>query len=309
VSGIVFPHDKFIREHRGAISTHLPYRSCSFIVMKSTRTAIQLLVSLLCIHYTASWSLNSRVSRRDAWVAALVGGATVVAPPSPAACAAAEDDVFTAYETRDRDYNKAAVIREDYWYMMGSTPPRQLRGPLKMDDPQWNAFGSCETSEGGAASNSCTYVSLKQRIPTYSKYAYNIALGATEYQLLKDALADAAKTNSEKAWATAASYVTTLPNNPPPPPVDALLKMVLFASGMLTSPNYSGPSRELLVARFYVNELNFALREIAAAIEARDAKRSLAAWNFGRDSWNSYFQILNGKIVSKVGDKFELIEQ
>ena len=57
--------------------------------------------------------------------------------------------------------------------------------------------------------------------------------------------------------------------------VDALLKMALFASGMLTSPNYSGPSRELLVARFYVNEADFATKEIASAIKTRDAKRAL----------------------------------
>ena len=239
-----------------------------------------------------------------------MSAAAVLVSPQYAWAEEGTGAVFTAYQTRDRDYNKAAIIREDYWYMMGSTPPRQLGGPLKLDDPEFNAFGSCVTSESGAASNSCTYVSLKQRIPTYSKYAFNIALGAKEYKLLKDALTDAARTNSEKSWATAASYITTDPNssNPPPPPVDALLKMVLFASGMLTSPNYSGPSKELLVARYYVNECSFATREIAAAIDARDGKRALAAWDYGKDSWNSYFQVVNGKIVPKVGDKFEPIE-
>lgn len=192
--------------------------------------------------------------------------------------------------------------------MMGKTPPRSLNGPLRMDDPQWNAFGSCETSEGGASSNSCTYVSLKQRIPAYSKYAFNIGLGAKEYKILGKTLQDAARTNSDKSWATAASYVRILPQSPPPPPVDAMLKMVLFASSMLTSPNYNGPSRELLVARFYANEANFALKEIASAIEARDGERAMAAWNFGKDSWNSYFQVVNGKISPKVGDKFEPIE-
>lgn len=191
--------------------------------------------------------------------------------------------------------------------MMGKNPPRSLNGPLKLDDPQWNAFGSCETTEGGAASNSCTYVSLKQRIPAYSKYAYGIGMGAKEFQLLGKSLQEASRTNGDKAWQTAATYVTTLPSTPPPPPVDALLKMVLFASQMLTAPTYSGPSRELLVARFYANETSFALKEIAAAIEAKDAQRALLAWDFGKDSWNSYYQVVNGKISPKVGDKFELI--
>ncbi len=221
----------------------------------------------------------------------------------------ASADSFTGdYENRDRRSNKDAIIREDYYYMMGKAPPRLLNGPIRMDDPQWNAFGSCETTEGGSSSNSCTYVSLKQRIPAYSKYGFSIALGAKEYTLLGKSLQEAARYNDEQSWQTAASYVVQQPQGPPPPPVDALLKMVLFASAMLTSPTFNGLSRELLVARFYANEASFATKEMAAAIESRDAGRAMAAWEFGRDSWNSYFQMVNGKISNKVGDKFEPIQ-
>ena len=174
-------------------------------------------------------------------------------------------------------------------------------------DPQWNVFGSCETTAEGGGSNSCTYVSLKQRIPAYSKYAFNIGLGAKEYQSLGKLLKDAAKSNNEKAWNDAAYYVTQVPSTPPPPTIDALLKMVLFASAMLTSPNYSGPTREILVARFYINEIGFAIKEMRAAIEERDAVRALDAWTFGKDNWNSYYQVVNPKVTVKVGDKFEPI--
>eukprot|EP00536_Pseudo-nitzschia_multiseries_P000067 jgi/Psemu1/177843/e_gw1.2.374.1 len=185
---------------------------------------------------------------------------------------------------------------------MGKTPPRVLNGPLIADDPEFNAFGSCETTSSGGGSNSCTYVSLKQRIPTYSKYGFSIALGAKEYSLLGKSLRSG-------DWKGAIPYlVSSDANQPPPPPVDALLKMVLFASGMLTSPNYSGPSKRLLVARFYANEAGFAIEEIKEAIEAGDQKRAIAAWEFGKDSFNSYFQIVNDSISSKVGDKFELIQ-
>lgn len=92
--------------------------------------------------------------------------------------AAEEQSIVTTepiiqYENRNRNNNKDAIIREDYWFMMGKTPPRRLpKGALaQTDDPQWNAFGSCQTQNGnGVASNSCTYVSWKQRIPAYSKY-------------------------------------------------------------------------------------------------------------------------------------------
>jgi hypothetical protein len=249
------------------------------------------------------WNFQSNISRRKAITTATSGLIAL-----PLICNADEAAATYKYESRDRFSNKAAIVREDYYYMMGSSPPRLLRGPLRLDDPQWNAFGSCETKEDGSASNSCTYVSLKQRIPAYSKYAFNISLGAKEYNLLKKSLLEASKTNSNQAWDTAASYITTFPSTPPPPAVDALLKMVLFASSMLTAPTYSGPSRELLVARFYVNEVSFAIKEIRAAVDARDAPRALAAWDFGRDSWNSYYHIVNEKVVPKVGDKFDFFE-
>ena len=199
---------------------------------------------------------------------------------------------------RDRKSNKGTLIREDYWFMMGKTPPRKLDGPLITDDPEFNAFGSCETSQSNGGSNSCTYVSLKQRIPTYSKYAFIIALGAKEYSELGNSLR---KGNLKGA----VPYLLREPQQPPPPSVDALLKMVLFASGMLTSPNYSGPSKRLLIARFYANEVGFAIEEIKDAIDAQDQQRAAVAWVFGKDSWNSYFQIVNDSISVKVGDKFD----
>lgn len=78
--------------------------------------------------------------------------------------------------------------------------------------------------------------------------------------------------------------------------VDALLNVVLFASGMLTSPNFNGPNKRLLVARFYANEARFATKEMRDAIEAHDGPRALAAWEFGRDSWNSYMECVNDSI-------------
>ena len=246
-------------------------------------------------------SPDSALSRREIFgsTAAAIIAATL---PSSANALSDENSPLDDLHFRDRGSNKGALIREDYWFMMGKTPPRVLDGPLKADDPDFNAFGSCETTSGGAGSNSCTYVSLKQRIPTYSKYGFSIALGAKEYSMLGNSLRNA-------DWKGAVPYLmSSEPNQPPPPPVDALLKMVLFASGMLTSPNYSGPSKRLFVARFYANEVGFAIDEMKEAIDVEDQKRAIAAWEFGRDSYNSYFQIVNDSISSKVGDKFVPIQ-
>ena len=257
---------------------------------------------------------SSSLSRRDALTTAAkaaFGGANAAAFLAIPAAGAAEDATATPtattekqyrFEVRDRDMNKNAVIREDYWFSTGVAPPRQLNSPLVLDDPKWNAFGSCETSGGGSATNSCTYISLKQRQPAYSKYGFNINHGAKGFGYLRHALQD-------EHWKPAASFVFVNPDTRlPPPPLDALTKMVLLASSMLTSPNFSGISRELLVARFYVNEFKFALTEIQTAIERKDQPRALAAWDFGKDSFNSYTQVVNRQIVPKVGDPFPLIE-
>lgn len=235
------------------------------------------------------------VDRRQA-IGAAVASVFVSAPPDALAL---EEEV--AYEARNRNGNKNALIREDYWYMIGKLPPRRLAS-LEPDSPKWNVWGSCETDSGG---NPCTYVPLKQRIPAYSKYAFNIALGAKEYQQVGKILQQAKK--DDNVLSSAATLVD-LNQSPPPPAVDALLKMVLFASAMLTTPNYSGPPRDLLVARFYVNEASFATTEVAKAIGEKDINRALNAWEFGKDSWNSYLNIVNRGIVPKVGDPIPLIQ-
>ena len=256
-------------------------------------------------HCSLAWTTpnletQSSVSRRDALQSAVFGSAMVLVPNL---ALAEESQNQYRYEIRDRNNNKDAIIKEDFWYTKGVTPPRKLNSPLVLDDPKWNAFGSCETTgDGSSATNSCTYISLKQRQPAYSKYGFSITQGAKEFQQLKPLL-------EAKDWNKAAKYVFINPDtNLPPPTVDALLKMVLFASAMLTSPNYSGSSKELLVARFYVNEFKFAVTEIGNAIKAGDQERALAAWDFGKDSFNSYSQVVNRQIVPKVGDPFPLLE-
>jgi hypothetical protein len=247
----------------------------------------------------------SSLSRRDALISAIITSttSTTTATTTIVGDESNQQKYNYDYENRDRKSNKDALIREDYWYMMGKTPPRLLNGPIQQDDPKWNSFGSCQTSAAdGATSNSCTYVSLKQRIPIYSKYGFNIALGSKEYQQLGKAI-------ENQNWNVAQSYIMSKDSsdNNPTAIVDALLKMVLFASGMLTSPNYSGPNKRLLVARFYVNELKFAVAELQDALLDKNYDRAIAAYKFGKDSLNSYFLIVNESISNKVGDQFELI--
>lgn len=213
------------------------------------------------------------------------------------------------YENRDRNKNKQALIRDDYWYFTNRLPPRRFDPNVVIDDPKYNAWGSCSAS---GSTNSCLYVPLNQKFPAYSKYAYIIAFASKEYEKLGRLLNEIENKNldsSSNLWAQAASFVDrgSPGDTYPSTIVDAMLKMVLFATGFLTSPNYTGPQLELLVARFYVNEANFAVSEISLSVKDGNIERAKAAWDFGRDSLNSYFALVNRAIVPKVGEKFDII--
>ena len=76
---------------------------------------------------------------------------------------------------------------------------------------------------------------------------------------------------------------------------------------MLISPNNLREKKECALATFYVNEASFAIDKIAQAAAAQDATAAQEAWEFGKDSWNSFLAVINPSIVPKVGDKFEFI--
>lgn len=167
--------------------------------------------------------------------------------------------------------------------------------------PPRTRASECTKSE--TTGNSCVYVSLKQRQPAYGKYAFSIQLGMDEYARLGRLLRGPNPNWDEAARLVDPGHESRMPS----PAVDAQLKMALFATQMLTSPNYSGVARELLVCRYYVNECSYALREMGMAIEECDAASALGLWEFGKDSWNSYLSIVNRAISPKVGDQFDMI--
>ena len=84
--------------------------------------------------------------------------------------------------------------------------------------------------------------------------------------------------------------------------------MGLFGNTVLQSENDSGTTSVNLLARHLVNEFYFAMDDIAAAAEGGDKNAAKAAWLKGQGYANAYLDIINRPIISKVGDKFVLIE-
>lgn len=86
-------------------------------------------------------------------------------------------------------------------------------------------------------------------------------------------------------------------------PKYALRPLGLLANGFLASEN-TGTTNELLLARWYINEVYLRLSDISRASNEKDA---LVAHSAAKSAINSYFAMLNRVITSKVGNKFEYI--
>ena len=221
------------------------------------------------------------------------------------------DEAKDPFNSRPRNMGKYQLIPGDYYYIFGQVPPRSITAP-NTQQPQWNAFGSC-------VENSCTYVPIQQRYNAYTKYERRLSRGIDAYRAIGLAVA-------KQDWPAVLSMtyrggdvIKPSPGQecagecvakiaPPAPAVDALLKAGLLASQMLVSPNNLREKKEAALATFYVNEVSYALECLEAAAASQDLPAATAAWEFGKDSWNSYLAVINPAVVPKVGDKFALVE-
>ena len=77
-----------------------------------------------------------------------------------------------------------------------------------------------ECTKSEVTGNSCVYVSLKQRIPAYGKFAFSINLGASEYAQLGKILRSSNPNWNEAAKLVDPGFETKMPS----PTVDALQK-------------------------------------------------------------------------------------
>ena len=95
----------------------------------------------------------------------------------------------------------------------------------------------------------------------------------------------------------------------PSSPRQASRKALLLADGLLISANSGSRGREVLVARYYINEFHYATERIAEILSADDVDWPAAAelWRLGADSYNSFFVCVNKAIVPKVGEKFAAV--
>jgi len=131
------------------------------------------------------------------------------------------------------------------------------------------------------------FVLSQQRYDTLKKYGDRVKAGVQAVNGLDDVI-------------KAGNYASITNGDDPK---YALRPLGLLANGFLGSEN-TGTTNELLLSRWYINEIYLRLGDMSSASSEAEA---LAAHSFAKKSINSYFSMLNRVVTSKVGNKFEYI--
>ena len=89
-------------------------------------------------------------------------------------------------------------------------------------------------------------------------------------------------------------------------PIYQLRALGLLANSFLATEN-SGVTNELMLARWYINELYLRIGDYRNALDKGDMKETNVASGCLTKAMNSYLTLLNRSITSKVGDPFSYI--
>jgi len=167
--------------------------------------------------------------------------------------------------------NSNVLFGQDHYFKFGVAAP-------------WIEPGSTEFPK------TMPFTVSQQRYDTLKKYGDRVIAGVKTI----DALGDVIKTGAGEYRSRVAD---------PSAPEYALRPMGLMANGFLASEN-TGTTNELLLARWYINEIYLAVGDIQGASSEQAALKSYVA---AKKAVNSYLGMINRVITPKVGDKFELL--
>lgn len=164
--------------------------------------------------------------------------------------------------------NSNVLFSQDHYFKFGAAAP-------------WIEPDSVEFPK------SMPFVLSQQRYDALKKYGQRVVDGTTTLNNLGDTIKD-----GKRATIADASD-----------PIYALRPLGLLANGFLGSEN-TGTTNELLLARWYINEIYLRVGDIRNATTDKDAQYAHEAL---QKSINSYYAMMNRVITSKVGNKFEYI--
>ena len=136
------------------------------------------------------------------------------------------------------------------------------------------------------------FVLSQQRYDTLKKYGTRVMLGVKAIEELGDVI----KTSPVEEFRNKIL--------PPDAPEYYLRPMGLLANGFLASEN-TGTTNELLLSRWYINEIYLDIGDIRNSNSKEDALKSYEA---AKKAINSYYGMLNRVITAKIGERFQLLQ-
>ncbi|KAL3789168.1 hypothetical protein HJC23_012257 [Cyclotella cryptica] len=89
-------------------------------------------------------------------------------------------------------------------------------------------------------------------------------------------------------------------------PVYQLRALGLLANAFLASEN-TGTTNELMLARWYINEVYLRIGDMRAALEKGDRSEAKLCHDYTKKAMNSYLSLMNRVITSKVGEPFGFV--
>lgn len=89
-------------------------------------------------------------------------------------------------------------------------------------------------------------------------------------------------------------------------PIYQLRALGLLANSFLATEN-TGTTNELMLARWYINEVYLRIGDMKTALNKGDANEAEACYGYVKKAMNSYLTLMNRVITSKVGDAFGYI--
>jgi len=164
--------------------------------------------------------------------------------------------------------NSNVVFAQDYYYKFGTAAP-------------WIEAGNAEFPK------TMPFTPSQQRYDTMKKYRERVQRGVDLIVGLGEVIAK--------------GDFASIPDSTAPE--YSIRPMGLMANNFLASEN-TGTTNELLLARWYINEINLDIDDIKNAPSKEDATKSHRA---AVNALNSYLGMLNRVITPKVGDKFDLV--
>jgi len=171
-----------------------------------------------------------------------------------------------ASKSRQMD-NTNVIFTQDHYYMFGTAPQFIPKGDITFPEKM-------------------PFVASKQRYDTLKKYRERVQRGIDLIDSIKDEI--------EKG-----SYNSILESDAPE---YSIRPFGLLAYGFLASE--TGPTNELYLARWYINEFYLDVNDVKTAT-SKDA--ALESYSNAIKALNSLLGMLNRSITSKVGDPFVLL--